>query len=87
MLSLERRDLAMTIGTYGRTASVYNLLSQCERFGLTNESARKEIEKMVAALRTWREHFRACGVSAKDTDYIAPAFLPESFFFEKPPEG
>jgi serine/threonine-protein kinase HipA len=87
LVSLERRDLAMTIGTYGRTASVYNLLSQCERFGLTTEAARKEIEKMVATLRTWREHFRACGVSAKDTEYIAPAILPDCFFPETPLEG
>lgn len=87
MVSLERRDLAMTIGTYGRTASVYNLLSQCERFGLTAEAARKEIEKMVATVTTWRDHFHACGVSTKDTEYIAPAFLPECFFFEKLPEG
>jgi len=84
VVSLERRDLAMTIGTYGRTASIYNLLSQCERFGLTTEAARKEIEKIVATARTWRDHFRACGVSAKDIEYIAPAFLPECFFFEKP---
>ena len=86
VVSLERRDLAMTIGTYGRTASIYNLLSQIERFGLTHEAARKEIGKMVATLRTWRNHFHACGVSSKDTDYIAPAFLPECFFFEKPPQ-
>ena len=26
-LSLERRDLALTLGSYGRTASIYNLLS------------------------------------------------------------
>ncbi len=87
VVSLERRDLAMTIGTYGRTASIYNLLSQCERFGLTTEAARREIENVVATVRTWREHFRACGVSAKDIEYIAPAFLPECFFFEKPPRG
>lgn len=85
LVSLERRDLAMTVGTYGRTASVYNLLSQCDRFGLTNEAARKEIENVVATVRTWRDHFRACRVSAKDVEYIAPAFLPECFFFEKPP--
>ncbi len=85
LVSLERRDLAMTIGAYGRTASIYNLLSQCERFGLATEAARKEIEKIVTSLRTWREHLRACGVSAKDTEYIAPAFLPECFFYEKPP--
>jgi serine/threonine-protein kinase HipA len=84
VVSLERRDLAMTIGTYGRTASVYNLLSQCERFGLNAEAARKEVEKIVATVRSWRDHFRACGVSAQDIDYIAPAFLPECFFFEEP---
>lgn len=87
LISLERRDLAMTIGTHGRTASIYNLHSQCERFGLTTEAARKEIETVVATVRGWRDHFRACGVSAKDVDYLAPAFLPEGFFFEKPPEG
>ena len=87
LVSLERRDLAMTIGTYGRTASVYNLLSQCERFGLTREAARKEIEKMVATVQTWRDHFRACGVSAKHVEYIAPAYLPDGFFLERPVEA
>ena len=87
LVSLERRDLAMTVGTYGRTASIYNLLSQGERFGLTAEAARKEIESIVAIIRTWRDHFRACGVSEKDADYMAQAFLPECFFFEKPVEG
>jgi serine/threonine-protein kinase HipA len=86
LVSLERRDLAMTIGTYGRTASIYNLLSQCQRFGLTAEAARKEIESVVATVRTWREHFCACGVSAKDTEHMAQAFLPECFFFERPVE-
>lgn len=87
LVSLEHRDLAMTIGTYGRTASIYNLLSQCERFGLTTEAARKEIETVVMTVRAWRDHFLACGVSAKDVEYMAPAFLPECFFFEKPPEA
>lgn len=87
VVSLERRDLAMTIGTYGRTARVYNLLSLCERFGLTNELAKVQIDRLVATLRDWRDHFRACGVSAKDIDYIAPALLPECFFFERPVEA
>jgi serine/threonine-protein kinase HipA len=87
LVSLERRDLAMTIGTYGRTASVYNLLSQCERFGLTTEAATKEIEKVATPVREWHEHFRACGVSAKDAEYIAPAFLPACFSIEKATDG
>ncbi|MEK6211905.1 MAG: HipA domain-containing protein [Pseudomonadota bacterium] len=86
LISLEHRDLAMTIGSFGRTTSIYNLLSQCERFGLTAGAARKEIENVVTTVRAWRDHFFACGVSAKDVEYIAPAFLPECFFFEKPPE-
>jgi len=77
----------MTIGTYGRTASIYNLLSQTERFGLSTEDARKEIESIAATARNWRGHFRACGVSAKGIEYIAPAFLPERFFFDKPLEN
>lgn len=84
LVSLERRDLAMTIGTYGRTASVYNLHSRSERFGLSSEAAKKEIDAIVTTVRTWRGHFQAAGVSAKDIEYIAPAFLPECFFFEKP---
>jgi serine/threonine-protein kinase HipA len=87
LVSLERRDLAMTVGTYGRTASVYNLLSQSERFGLSSEAAKKEIDAIVATVRTWRDHFQAAGVPAKDIEYISPAFLPECFFFQKPVEG
>ena len=86
LVSQERRDLAMTIGNHGRTASAYNLLSQCERFGLNIDSAKREIEKIVATVRPWREHFRTCGVSVKDIEYIAPAFLPRSFFSEHPPD-
>ena len=38
----------------------------------------------VATVRTWRDRFRASGTSAKAIEYIAPAFLPECFFFEGP---
>jgi serine/threonine-protein kinase HipA len=84
LVSLERRDLAMIVGMYGRTASVYNLLSQCERFGLTIEAARSEIDAIIITVRTWRNHFQASGVSAKDIEYLAQAFLPQCFFVEKP---
>ena len=86
VVSLERRDLALTVGNYGRTASIYNLLSQAGRFGLTSEEGRSEIGRVVTVVRQWREVFFACGVSAQDMDYIAPAILPECFFFEKRPD-
>lgn len=87
LVSLERRDLALTVGNYGRTASVYNLLSQCTRFGLTTGAARKEIDSIVNVVRGWRENFFASGVSAQDIEYIGPAFLPDCFFFEASPES
>lgn len=87
LVSLEHRDLALAVGTYGRTASVYNLLSQCARFGLTAEAAKKEIENIVNVVRGWREHFFACGVSEQDIGYIAPAFLPDCFYFDTPIES
>ena len=40
------RKHGVTAGTYGRTASVYNLLSQCERFGLTTESASADFHEL-----------------------------------------
>jgi len=86
VVSLERRDLALTVGNYGRTASIYNLLSQSGRFGLSAEAARREIDQIVAIARQWRESFFACGVSTQDVDYIAPAILPECFFFEAAPD-
>lgn len=86
VVSLERRDLALSIGDHGRTASIYNLISQAGRFGLSVADARAEINRLVDVVRHWRESFFACGVSARDIDHVAPAFLPECFFFESLPE-
>lgn len=87
VVSLERRDLALTVGDYGRTASLYNLLSQAGRFGLSAEEARGQVDRLVHTVRHWRESFFACGVSAEDIDYIAPAILPDCFFFERRPDA
>ena len=87
VVSLERRDLALTVGNYGRTASIYNLISQAGHFGLSAQEARAEIDRIVAVVRQWREIFFACGVSAQDVDYIAAAILPACFFFERRPDA
>lgn len=84
VVSMERRDLALTIGSFGRTASIYNIVSQCTRFGMPREAVTKEIESIVGVIRGWREHFHECAVSSQDIDYIAPAILPPSFFHKEP---
>ena len=75
----------LTVGTYGRTASIYNLLSQAR-------SVRPVAERGAHGNRSdrrcgplWRDSFFACGVSAKDINYIAPAMLPDSFLLKNSP--
>ena len=87
MISMERRDLALVAGSHGRSASIYNIVSQCARFGVKPEAAKREIDTIVAIVRGWREHFHACGVSAQDIEYITSAFLPPCFFNEQPVEA
>lgn len=74
------RNLAMTIGDRGRQATISNLLSNCARFRLSEEQALNEIRRIVPVIRDWRKIFFESGVSPKDIEYIAQAFLPESFF-------
>ncbi len=83
VVSLERRDLALTVGNHGRTASIYNLLSQARRFGLSVDEGRAEIDRIVDVVRHWRDSFFTCGVSAQDVATVAPAILPDCFFFER----
>jgi serine/threonine-protein kinase HipA len=84
-VSQERRDLALTVGQYGRAGSLYNLLSQSRRFALETAAARAVIDEVVTAVRGWREVYRGCGVSATDCERMESAFLPAGFFYENTP--
>lgn len=85
-MSKERRDLALQVGAFGRTASVYNLLSQPEVFGLSAQGARTEIDRMREKVSHWQNIFRKHGVCNVDINGIAPAMLPESFERTEPPD-
>lgn len=79
-VSIERRDLAMACGDAGRFANADNLLSQCLRFLLEREQARRLIDEMEAQVRgTWFATAREAGVSPADCDRIAAAFAYEGF--------
>jgi serine/threonine-protein kinase HipA len=86
MMAQEFRPLALTVGRYGRAASLYNLVSQAERFGLTAAEARVVFDRVVEAVRSWREVYRAAGVTDRHCDLMASAFLPQSLFLEAPIE-
>ena len=77
-VSVERRDLALTIGDLGRYANVNNLLSQCARFLLTRDEATQIIDAMEDQVRTrWYAVARGVGVTERDCAIIARAFAYE----------
>jgi serine/threonine-protein kinase HipA len=76
----ERRDLALTIGDYGRYANATNALSQCARFLLTREEATRIINDLEENVRArWYTVARREGVSEQDCERIARAFVYPGF--------
>jgi len=87
-VSIERRDLAMECGDAGRFANAGNLLSQSARFLLAPAEASAMLEAMEAQIAaTWYATARACGVSERDCDHIAPAFAYPGFRRVVDPKG
>lgn len=79
-VSIERRDLAMTVGDAGRRATAENLLSQSARFLLGKEEARTIVNEMEAQVKaTWYHSARAQGVSEADCERITGAFAYPGF--------
>jgi serine/threonine-protein kinase HipA len=78
LVSVERRDLALTVGEYGRYANIENMLSQCERFLLQRAEASALITQMQATVRArWYDISRREGVTERDCGKIARAFVYE----------
>ncbi len=79
-VSEERRDLALTIGDYGRYANATNALSQYARFLLTREEATRIIDDIEEKVKArWRAVARREGVSEQDCERIARAFVYPGF--------
>jgi serine/threonine-protein kinase HipA len=75
LMSLEKRDLAMTCGTFNRYANRSNLLSAHAQFKLSFEQASviiDQVQQVIAA--RWHAVLRQEGVSLGDCDKVAAAF-------------
>lgn len=86
LISQERRELALDAGSYGRVASLYNLLSRCEVFGVSKADAQKQVGAMLQVVERWRERFAAQGIDPRTLDMLDGAILPASFHRTVPPE-
>lgn len=87
MVSQERRDLALEAGKFGRAGSLYNLLSQCDAFGLDTVDAKAMVDSMLAIVSGWRALFRARGVEARSIEMLEQAVLPPSFYRDAPADA
>ena len=87
LVSVERRDLALEVGRFGRAAGLYNILSRRDVFGLTQEEAQALIDRMLAVVRGWREFFIQRGIERRSIEMLEQAMLPPSFFRDTPPDA
>ena len=81
-VSLERRDLALTVGDAGRFANAENILSQSARFLIGPDQAKALVDTMEQKVQsTWYKVARSAGVSEADCAAIAGAFAYPGFRF------
>ena len=82
-IAKDARFLAMICGTEERLARRGNLLSAHGRFLLSTDEAEAIVDGIVDTVRReWDATLRRAGVSEKDCEAIAPAFVYEGFFYE-----
>ena len=72
-VALERR-LHLSIGPQGRLARLDNAMAGAGRFGLLPPDAARIVDRVVRAVRSWRETFEDLGVSVRECDKVATAF-------------
>ena len=83
VVAIERRDLAMTCGRFGRYANKTNLLSDHGRFLLSAEEAEAIFTRITKIIRRgWRATMRRAGVSEADCEAIKTAFVYDGLFYE-----
>lgn len=70
----QERVLHLGVGPLGRAARLDNALDGAGRFGMLPPDAARIIDRVVAAVRAWRETFEALDVSALECDRISTAF-------------
>ncbi len=76
----DRRDLAMTCGTWGRAATRANVLSLAPRFAFEHEEAGQVLDAMEqVVVSRWTDVCRKHGASHADCDAITSAFVYAGF--------
>jgi serine/threonine-protein kinase HipA len=82
-IAIERRDLAMACGRFGRYANKHNLLSDHGRFLLGRDEAEALFTRITKTIKeSWRATMRRAGVSDADCETIKSAFVYDGLYYE-----
>ncbi|MFO7746300.1 MAG: type II toxin-antitoxin system HipA family toxin, partial [Orrella sp.] len=73
MLATER-NLHLSVGDQGRSATLNNALSGYARFGITRPDALEIIDRIWRVVREWKVRFEGYGVAGREIEAIEPAF-------------
>ena len=83
VVALERRDLAMACGRFGRYANKTNLLTEPGRFLLEEAEATAIFERIARTVgEQWRARMRRAGVSERDCEAVRSAFVYDGLFYD-----
>ena len=70
----DRFNLALQVGNQGTVATIANLVSQCERFSLSQEKALLIVEEVEEAIQGWEQELIGAGVSRNDREAVRWCF-------------
>jgi serine/threonine-protein kinase HipA len=80
LVAVERRDLAMECGPFGRMARRDNLVAGAPRFGIAANAAHAVIDELKATIEQhWRSDVLRLGGRVEDCAVIEPAFVYAGF--------
>lgn len=83
VVALDRRDLAMACGRFGRYANKRNVVSDAGRFMLNSEEATAIFDQVTDTVRSeWHPTMRRIGASEADCEAIRNAFVYDGLFYE-----
>jgi len=81
--SVERRDLAMIVGRFGRYANRANLISSAGAYRLSEQDAGAIFDAMAETVRSrWHSVFRREGVSERDCETVSRAFVYDGLLLD-----
>jgi serine/threonine-protein kinase HipA len=61
----------MRVGADQADSTLANAMSMCSSFGLKTDEAAREVRVVIRAIGRWKQHYRSCGVSARDIEPLA----------------